>query len=110
MDSQQTAIQEDPAEQMRPKRILHIGKYFPPHRGGMETVLRERLAYLILPIRSAYLQDSNFQIPKQWKGSLAVYGELETELESVGALLSAQINEPMLNVPSGLLLLPNVAK
>lgn len=28
-------------------RVLHLGKYFPPHRGGMETYLRDLLTALI---------------------------------------------------------------
>ena len=37
--SQQGASQEATLD--RPKRILHIGKYFPPHRGGMERYLKD---------------------------------------------------------------------
>ena len=33
-------LHETPAD-LEPIRILHVGKYFPPHRGGMETFARD---------------------------------------------------------------------
>jgi glycosyltransferase involved in cell wall biosynthesis len=42
-----------------PARLLHIGKYYPPHAGGMETVLRDLVSHQssILPVEVVVAND-----------------------------------------------------
>jgi glycosyltransferase involved in cell wall biosynthesis len=42
-----------------PARLLHIGKYYPPHSGGMETVLRDLVSHqsTILPVEVVVAND-----------------------------------------------------
>ena len=36
-----------PMKTLHSKKILHLGKYYHPHRGGMETVLRQQAEGLV---------------------------------------------------------------
>jgi glycosyltransferase involved in cell wall biosynthesis len=68
-----------------PSRLLHIGKYYPPHAGGMETVLRDLVSHQssILPVEVVVANDRPSTETEMLNGAritrVARYGTLASQ-------------------------------
>jgi glycosyltransferase involved in cell wall biosynthesis len=68
-----------------PARLLHIGKYYPPHAGGMETVLRDLVSHQssLLPVEVVVANDRPSTKTEMLNGAritrVARYGTLASQ-------------------------------
>ena len=53
-------------------KVLHLGKYYPPSKGGMETILQ-----LVCTRTAAYVENKVFVASRDWSASEARLGGVD---------------------------------